>query len=130
MYSLYESASGATSWANGAIRDGGGAILMSLTEQKSESGSSYVGAIASAKIATEKLLQSAVFENGDALFRLLGCMGKTDLPENLRIKPFQSMEISTVTTSEMLYWTLGLAITPAVLVTVAAVIVFIKRRRA
>lgn len=130
LCSLYESSDGATSWANGEIRDGGGAMLMSLTEQKNANGSSYVGAVASTQLATEVLLQSAVYENSDVLFRMLGNMGKTDLPENLRIKPFQSKEISTVTTSEMLYWTLGLTLTPAILVTAVAVVVFVKRRRA
>ena len=103
---------------------------MSLTEQKNTSGSSYVGVIASANFSTEDFLQSAVYENGDVLLRTLKNMGKTEVPEGLRIKPFQSKEISTLTTSQMLTWTLVLSIAPAVLVTVVAVLIFVKRRRA
>ena len=130
LYSLYQSGKGASSWANGALRDGGDAILMSLTEQKNATGSSYVGVIASANFSTEGFLQSAVYENTDVLFRTLSNVGKTNVPEGLRIKPFQSKDISSVTTAQMLTWTLVLSITPAVIVTAAAIIVFAKRRRA
>ena len=40
------------------------------------------------------------------------------------------MEISTVTTSEMLWWTVGLTVTPAIAVLAVAIVVFAKRRRA
>lgn len=128
MYALYESSDSATSWANGKVRDGGGAILMSFTEETSADGSSFVGVIASTEFSTEDFLQSAVYENGNILFRMLRNMGKDAVPENLRIKPFQTTEISTVTTVEKLYWTIGLVLTPAVLVTAVAVVVLIRRR--
>jgi len=80
--------------------------------------------------ASESMLQSAVYENSDVMFRMLGNMGKEELPENLRVKPFHSMEISTVTTSEMLWWTVGLTVTPAIAVLAVAIVVFAKRRRA
>ncbi len=131
LYSLYESRTSASSWANGAMREaGGGEMLMSLTEQKNASGSSYVGVISSTNFTTEEYLQSAVYENGDVLFRTLKTFGKAELPENLRLKPFHSTEISTITTSQMLYWTLGLSITPAVVITALAIVILVKRRRA
>lgn len=130
MYSLYESSESASSWANGTLRDGGGAILMSLTEQKNATGSSFVGVIASTNFSTEDFLQSAVYENSDVLLRTLKNMGKDSVPEGLRLKPFQSKDISTVTTSQMLTWTLVLSITPAVVITVVAALIFVKRRRA
>ena len=46
------------------------------------------------------------------------------------IKPFASTDISIITTSQMLKWTLALAITPAVLITAIAVVILVKRRRA
>ena len=91
---------------------------------------SFVGVCASAEFATEEFLQSAVHGNSDTLMHLFGQMGKTHIPEGLTLKPFESTTISTVTTTQMWRWTLILAVTPAVVVTLAAVAILIKRRRA
>ena len=48
----------------------------------------------------------------------------------LTIKPFASYDISTITTAQMLRWTVALALIPAVSILTAAIIVLIKRRRA
>ena len=130
LYRLYQSSEGASCWANGVMRDGGEKMLMSLTEQKGAEASSYVGVVASARFVTEDFLQSAVYGNGDVMLRLFDGMGKEALPHGLRIKPFHSLEISSITTAQILYWTLGLSLTPAILTVGVATVVLIKRRRA
>ncbi len=131
MYSLYEGGENAVSWANGTAQaSADGAILMSLTEQKNEGGSSYVGTVASVDFFSEAFLQSAVYGNADAFMHTFSMMGRRHLPEGLTLKPFESSDISTVTTRQMLVWTLALSVTPAVLVTAVAVTVLVKRRNA
>jgi len=131
MYSLYEGAESAICWANGSpVANGEGAILMSLTEQKLEGATSYVGVVASTDFCEETFLQSAVYGNGDAIHRTLKNMGSVMTPEGLTIKPFESQDISTVTTRQMLWWTVALAATPAVVTTLTGVFVLVKRRNA
>ena len=130
LYSLYQSSKSASCWANGKAVDGGNTMLMTLTEQKFENGSSYVGVIASADFAEETFLQSAVYGNNDAMMRTFRHMGKELTTEGLVIKPFASTDISIITTAQMLRWTLVLSITPALLITVIAVVILVKRRRA
>jgi hypothetical protein len=130
VYSLYESGENAVSWANGKPIGGEGAMLMALTEQKLGSGSSFVGVISSVDFSAEEFLQSAVYGNGDAVLHTLKNLGKENVPEGLTIKPFESTDISTVTTADMLRWTLVLSILPAVIVTATAVTVLVRRRRA
>ena len=130
LYSLYQSGENAVSWANGKPVNGEGAMLMGMTEQRTASGSSYVGVISSVDFSAEEFLQSAVYGNGDAFLHMMKNMGVEHLPEGLTIKPFASSDISTVTTAQMLRWTVGLSLAPAVLFTATAVAVLLKRRRA
>ena len=130
MYSLYQSGSNAVSWANGNPVSGEGAILMAMTEQKNSVGSSYVGVISSVDFSAEEFLQSAVYGNGDVILHTLKNMGRELVPEGLTIKPFSSTDISTITTAQMLHWTIALAAVPAVTVTLVAVAVLVRRRRA
>ncbi len=130
LYSLYRSSESSSAWANGKAVAGGNQILMSLTEQKSTTGSSYVGVVNSVDFCSEDFLQSAVYGNGDILMRTFSNVGKEMVPEGLTIKPFASTDISTVTTAQMLWWTLGLALIPAVFFTLTGVVILIKRRRA
>lgn len=128
LYSLYESNPSAASYANGAARDRGG-MLMSVTEEKRATGASFVGVVASTDFVTAEFVQSAVYGNGDSLLRLCGIFGKGDVPEGLRVQPFRSYDISTVTISQKWGWTLLLVAIPTVAVTLIATIVFVKRRR-
>ncbi len=130
LYPLYRSSDKTLHWANGQVVDGGSCILMSLTEQKNAKGSSYVGVVSSVNFATRTYLQSAVYDNGDVLLSLFEEIGGRTAPTGLTIKPFASYDISTITTAQMLRWTIALAVIPAVAVSAAAVIVLIKRRRA
>ena len=130
LYSLYESSNSASCWANGKAVDGGNTMLMTLTEHQLSNGTSRVGVIASADFAEETFLQSAVYGNNDALMRTFNHMGKELTTEGLTIKPFASTDISIITTAQMLQWTLTLSLVPAVLITVIAVVILVRRRRA
>ena len=130
LYPLYRSSEETLHWANGQVVDGGPCILMSLTEQKSATGSSYVGVVSSVNFATRTYLQSAVYDNGDVLLSLFEEVGGRKAPTGLTIKPFASYDISTITTAQMLRWTIALAVIPAVAVLTVATVVLIRRRRA
>jgi len=130
LYPLYESGESALCWANGTVVDGGSRIMLSLTEQKNGSGSSYVGVISSASFASREYLQSAVYGNSDVLLHLFDLTGGPENNEGLRLIPFDYREISTVTTSQILFWTVVLAAVPALTVTTVALVVLIRRRRA
>lgn len=130
LYPLYRSGEKTLHWANGEVVDGGSCMLMSLTEQKNASGTSYVGVVSSVNFATQTYLQSAVYDNGDVLLTLFEEIGGRTVPTGLTIKPFASYDISTITTAQMLRWTIALALIPAVGILTAATIVLIKRRRA
>ena len=130
LYPLYESSDSSLAWANGMVVDGGSRLMLSMTEQQNASGSSYVGVISSASFATREYLQSAVYGNGDVLLHLFKASGGPENPEGLRIVPFNYREISTITTGQILVWTVVLTAVPAIGVTAAALIVLIRRRRA
>ncbi len=131
MYSLYTGGANAVSWANGVPVDrADDAILMSVCEQKRATGASHVGVVASVDFCAEDFLQSAVYGNTDVLLRSLHNVGKEYTPEGLTIKPFSSQDISTVTTRQMLLWTVGLSLAPALVITGAATVILIRRRRA
>ena len=130
LYPLYQSSARSTAWANGVAVDGGSSMMVALTEQKNAGGSSYVGVFSSIDFGTLNYMQSAVYGNSDTLFSLLEKTGDVHTPGGLTIKPFESYVISTITTSEMLMWTLTLSITPAVVILAVALVVLIKRRRA
>ena len=130
LYPLYSSSENTSFWANGQVLGGGSCILMSLTEQKNATGSSYVGVVSSVYFATRDYLQSAVYDNGDVLLTLFEEIGGRTAPTGLTIKPFVSYDISTVTTAQMLRWTIALTLLPAVIMISVATVVLIKRRRA
>ncbi len=130
VYPMYYSSNSSLAWANGKVVDGGNSVLMSLTEQTNEGGSSYVGVIASVDFSAKEFLQSAVYDNGDVLFQLFDVVGDQSTPAGLTIKPFASYDISTITTAQMLRWTLALTLIPATVIAVVSVVVLVKRRRA
>ena len=130
LYRLFESGSGTVSWAHGAPVSNENVMLMGVTEQTGDTGISRVGVISSVRFFTEDFLQSAVYGNTDVAMRLFEDFGKEATPEGLTIKPFQSRDISTITTADMVRWTVALAATPAVLFGVLAIVVLAKRRRA
>ena len=129
IYSLYQGSDTAVSWANGIPVSNGNDMLMSLTEQTNAEATSYVGVISSIEFFEATFLQSAVYGNTNLMMRLFGTVGKTHTLEGLTIQPFSSTEISTITTAQMLQWTIVLATVPAVVVASVGVAVLVKRRR-
>ena len=103
---------------------------MTLTEQTNAGATSTVGVVASARFASEDFLQSAVYGNTDTLLRVFTLLGQDNVPEKMTIKPFLSQDISIITTSQMLLWTIGLSVVPALVVTVIGVFVLVRRRYA
>ncbi|MBQ9760784.1 MAG: hypothetical protein IJW16_05495 [Clostridia bacterium] len=131
LHSVYDATRGAVLWANGVASDGSDIMLMTLTEQKNATGgSSFVSVIASADFAVRDQLQSAVYENPDVLQRLFSIMGQTDTTEGLRVKPFATSEISTITTAQMLRWTICLSVIPAGVIAILGIVILVRRRRA
>lgn len=130
LYPLYRSSDKTLHWANGQVIDGGSCILMSLTEQQNAAGTSHVGVVSSVNFGTREYLQSAVYDNGDVLLTLFEEIGERSSPVGLTIKPFASYDISTITTAQMLRWTVTLALIPAITSLAVAVIVLVRRRRA
>ncbi len=130
MYGLYESGASAISWANGAAVSDVPVLLMSLTEQTAGNATSSVGVITSVKFSSEDFLQSAVYGNTDTLLRVFTLLGQKNVPERMTIQPFSSQDISIITTSQMLFWTVGLAVVPTLAVALIGVFVIVKRRYA
>lgn len=130
LYSLYETGSSAVAWANGSAVDSNGMMLMTVTEQAVEGGVSRVGVVSSVRFASEEFLQSAVYGNSDSFLRVLRIFGRTPTPEGLTIKPFQSTDMSLVTTTQKRNWTIFLALLPALAVTAIAVPILVRRRYA
>ncbi|MBE6634280.1 MAG: hypothetical protein E7620_08085 [Ruminococcaceae bacterium] len=131
FYSLFTASETAVSWANGKPVSDAEATLFAITEQTNGDGNrSYVGVCASTDFATEEFLQSAVHGNTDTMMQLFERLGKTNTPKGLTIKPFQSTDISTVTTAQMWKWTVALALIPVVSVSVAAILILVRRRNA
>lgn len=130
LRAIYQGGERAVSWANGNPVSRERALLATLTEQRSGDATSYVGVFASADFTTGEFVQSAVYANGDALFGVLHYCGREYVPQGLPVKPFLSQNISSITTAQMLAWTITLTAAPAVLVTAVAIVVLVRRRRA
>ncbi len=130
LHALYQGGERAVSWANGNPVSRERALLATLTAQANGDATSYVGVFASANFSTGEFVQSAVYANSDALLSLLHYCGRENVPQGLPVKPFLSQNISSITTAQMLAWTITLATAPAVLVTTVAIVVLVKRRRA
>ncbi len=130
LYPLYMSREESVAYANGMQVSAGSTMLASITEQKKDGATSYVGVLSSVQFATSRYLQSAVYGNSDVMLHLFECMGMEHTTKGLPVKPFLVQDISTATTSDILFWTLTLSITPAVLATVIGAVILIRRRRA
>jgi hypothetical protein len=103
---------------------------MTLTKQTNAGATPSVGVISSVRFSSEDFLQSAVYGNTDTLLRVFTLLGQENVPERMTIKPFTSLDISIVTTSQMLFWTVTLAVGPALIVAAVGVFVLVKRRYA
>ena len=124
---LFVGSDRARAWSNGAELEGYDSLpLLTLTTDK-ESGA-RVMVCSSIEFAGEKYLHSAVFGNTDVLLLTMKDMGLDEVLVGLRYKPFVTSVISSITTKQMLHWTLGLTITPAVLILAVATVVLVRRK--
>ena len=130
LYGIYESGENAVLWANGVARNGDDAMLMTLTEQKNATGgSSYVSVMSSVQFAEKDQIQTAVLSNADVLQRLFATVGQRFTTEGIPLKPFSSTNIGTITTAQMLRWTICLTVIPAGVIALAGVVILARRRR-
>ncbi len=88
----------------------------------------YVMVCASTDFASEKLLGSAVYGNGDVILAAARGMGKEFVPVDLAVKPFASTDISEMTTESKNTYTAVLAIVPAVIIIGVGVFVLVRRK--
>ena len=125
---LFVGSEHARAWSSGAALEGyeGALPLLTLTTDK-ETGA-RVMVCASIEFAQEKYLHSAVFGNTDVLLLTMKDMGLDEVLVGLRYKPFVTNVISSITTQQMLRWTLGLTITPAVIILAVATVVLVRRK--
>ncbi len=131
LHPIYYSRAEARSWANGRVVDDGSAMLMSVTEQSNGGDStSYVGVVSSVEFATLRYLQSPVYGNADVILHLLEQIGGGMNTEGLSVKPFLVEDISTVTTHQILTWTILLAVIPTVIFTGCGIVILVRRRHA
>ncbi len=130
LHPIYYSREEARAWANGRVVDEGQMMLMSVTEQNNGgSSASYVGVVSSVQFATLRYLQSPVYGNADVMLHLLELIGGGMNTEGLDVKPFLVQDISTVTTHQILTWTILLAAIPALLFTGCGIVILVRRRR-
>ena len=93
-------------------------FLLCLTEERTAPTKSTIGTAITVSADTPEIMVATMPS------------GKNNTPKGLTIKPFQSTDISTVTTTQMWRWTVVLALIPAVSVTVAAILILVRRRNA
>ncbi len=125
---VFVGSSSAKAWANGSALKGYDDPLSLMTMTKDSSTGAQVMVCSSTEFADESLLQSAVFGNDDVMLCVMEQMGIEHLLIGLRYKPFDTTTISSITTSQMLSWTLWLSITPAVLILAVATFVLVRRK--
>lgn len=125
---LFVGSSNAKAYAMGEALPGyeGPLALMTLTTDATTG--AQVMVCGSTEYALEDYLESAVFGNNDVLLSVMKQMGKEDVLIGLRYKPFSTTKISSITTSQMLRWTLGLSLTPAVVILAVSTFVLVRRK--
>lgn len=129
VYGVYTSSEGARAYANGSAVDDGAMMLMAISEESLGEKHSYVGVCGSVQLWAEDYLQSAVYGNHTAFFGLFERLGRDYTPKGLNFQPFRASEISSITTTDMVRWTLVLTVVPAAVVVAVAVWRLVRRRR-
>lgn len=125
---LFVGSDRARAWSSGAELEGYDAALPLMTLTTDQETGSRVMVCSSIEFAQEKYLHSAVFGNTDVLLLTMKDMGLDEVLVGLRYKPFVTNVISSITTKQMLNWTLGLSITPAVIILAVATVVLVRRK--
>ena len=118
----------ARAWACGAQLEGYDAPIALMSVTTDASTGSRVMVCSSIEFASEAYLKSPVFGNNDVLLSVEKDMGLDNVLIGLRHKPFTTDTISSITTAQMLRWTLGLTLTPAILILAVATFVLVRRK--
>lgn len=125
---LFVGSERARAWSSGTELEGYDGALPLLTLTTDKETNARVMVCSSIEFAQEKYLHSAVFGNTDVLLLTMKGMGLEEVLVGLRYKPFVTNVISSITTKQMLHWTLGLTITPAVIILAVATFVLVRRK--
>lgn len=124
--------SSAEAWANGravARASDGDFALMTMSKKECENGeNAYLIASASVAFASEDHMQSSVLGNSRTLTEIIRYMGKDNAPSSLVFKPFDSVEIESLTTMTANTLTVFLAAAPALIIAVVGVFVLVRRK--
>ena len=92
--------------------------------------SSYVFACGSTEFATQALLLSNTYGNGEVLLSALLEMGKEAVPTSLDIKAFSDTTIDTLTVKRANAYTVTLTVLPEAAIFIAGIFVIIRRKYA
>jgi hypothetical protein len=125
---LFVGSDRARAWSSGAALEGYDHPLSLMTMTTDSATDTRVMVCSSIEFAGEKYLHSAVFGNTDVLLLTMKDMGLEEVLVGLRYKPFVTNVISSITTQQMLRWTLGLSLTPAVIILAVATVVLVRRK--
>lgn len=127
---LLRSHAGAEAYAGGrpVDRTAEGYNLITLTQDSATEGAVFV--CSSIEFANEASLQSGVYDNGPLLLAATEAMGKDDVPLRLFSYPLSDATIHTLTVRDARTLTAALVALPVLIVTLAGLIVLIRRKRA
>ncbi len=89
---------------------------------------SYVVACGSTEFASEKLLYSSSYGNGDLLLSACRAIGREPVPVGISLKPFADYTIDNITSKEATQYTIVLTAVPLVVATVAGAVVLVRRK--
>ena len=125
---VFVASSRATAWSSGTELEGYDDPLALMSVTTDASSGSRVMVCSSIEFAREAYIKSPVFGNNDVLLSVEKDMGLDNVLIGLRHKPFATDTISSITTAQMLRWTLGLTLTPAILILAVATFVLVRRK--
>jgi hypothetical protein len=89
---------------------------------------SYVLACGSTEFLSSTLLLSNTYGNTDLMLNTLRATGREFVPVGLKLKPFASTDIETLTTARANRYTIGLIVAPTLITAVAGVYVLVRRK--
>ncbi len=91
---------------------------------------SYVVACGSTDFLSSTLLLSNTYGNTDLMLSALRATGREFVPVGLKLKPFATTDIQTLTTAQANRYTIVLIAAPALITAIAGVYVLVRRRYA
>jgi hypothetical protein len=89
---------------------------------------SYVLACGSTDFLSSTLLLSNTYGNTDLMLSALRATGRELVPVGLKLKPFASSNIETLTTARANRYTIGLIVAPTLITAIAGVYVLVRRK--